>query len=59
MIGQDSIGFAEDVMTVVKWFVYFIILFTFVRTIWPARLMDKDTDEFSNELRRLRKERSR
>ena len=29
----------------------------FYRTIWPARLSDDDDDEFSNELRRLAKER--
>lgn len=56
-IGEESVEFAENVMTVVKWFVYFIILFTFFRTIFPARLRPEDKDEFSNELRRLSKER--
>ena len=58
VIPQESIEDAERIMTVVKWFVYFIILFTFYRTIFPARLTDKDTDDFSNELRRLKKKRS-
>jgi len=56
-ISAESIEFAENVMTGVKWFIYFIILFTFVRTIFPARLRDEDNDEFSQELRRLSKER--
>jgi hypothetical protein len=57
VIPPESIEDAERIMTVVKWFVYFIILFTFYRTIFPARLTDKDTDAFSNELRKLKKER--
>jgi hypothetical protein len=36
---------------------YFIVFFTVFRTFWPSRLRDSDTDAFSNELRRLKKER--
>ncbi|MDA0653180.1 MAG: hypothetical protein O3C49_07885 [Proteobacteria bacterium] len=36
---------------------YFIVIFTAFRTFWPARLRDEDQDDFSNELRRLKKER--
>jgi hypothetical protein len=35
----------------------FIVIFTAFRTFWPARLRDEDQDDFSNELRRLKKER--
>ena len=35
----------------------FIVFFTVYRTFWPARLRDEDQDDFSNELRRLKKER--
>lgn len=56
-ISEESTEYARRIMKGIEYFCYFIILFTFYRTIWPARVRDEDTDDFSNELRRLKKER--
>jgi hypothetical protein len=56
-ISEESTAYARWMMKGVEYFCYFIILFTFYRTFWPARVRDEDTDDFSNELRRLKKER--
>ena len=56
-IGQDSKNYARTMMKGFEYFCYFIILFTFFRTFFPARVKDEDTDDFSNELRRLKGER--
>ena len=41
----------------IEYFCYFIILLTFYRTFFPARVRDEDTDDFSNDLKRLKQER--
>lgn len=56
-ISEESTEYARRMMKGVEYFCYFIILFTFYRTFFPARVRDEDTDDFSNELRRLKKER--
>ncbi|MBT5047265.1 MAG: hypothetical protein HOM58_02090 [Rhodospirillaceae bacterium] len=56
-ISEESTEYARRIMKIIEYFCYFIILFTFYRTFFPARVRDEDTDDFSNELRRLKKER--
>lgn len=56
-ISEESTEYARTMMKGIEYFCYFIILFTFYRTFLPARVRDEDTDEFSNELRRLKRER--
>lgn len=56
-ISEESTEYARRMMKGIEYFCYFIILFTFYRTFFPARVRDEDTDDFSNELRRLKKER--
>lgn len=56
-ISEESMEYARRMMKGIEYFCYFIILFTFYRTFFPARVRDEDTDDFSNELRRLKKER--
>jgi len=56
-LSPGSVRFARGSYIGLALLGYFIILFTVFRTFWPARLRDEDQDEFSNELRRLKKER--
>jgi hypothetical protein len=57
-LSEGSLKFSRGAYIGIEILGYFIILFTAFRTFWPARLRDEDTDDFSNELRRLKKERS-
>jgi hypothetical protein len=56
-LSEGSLRFARGSYIGLEILGYFIIIFTAFRTFWPARLRDEDQDEFSNELRRLKKER--
>ena len=54
---DESLKFSRSAFVGIEILGYFIIFFTAFRTFWPARLRDEDQDPFSNELRRLKKER--
>ena len=56
-LSDESLQFSRSAYLGIEILGYFIIFFTAFRTFWPARLRDEDTDPFSNELRRLKKER--
>ena len=56
-LSPESLKFSRGAYLGIEILAYFIIFFTAFRTFWPARLRDEDTDAFSNELRRLKKER--
>ena len=56
-LSPESLQFSRGAYIGIEMLAYFIIFLTAFRTLWPARLRDEDTDEFSNELRRLKKER--
>jgi hypothetical protein len=56
-LSEGSVKFSRASYIGIEILGYFIILFTAFRTFWPARLRDEDQDDFSNELRRLKKER--
>ena len=56
-LSPGSVRFARGSYIGIEILGYFIIFFTAFRTFWPARLRDEDQDAFSNELRRLKKER--
>ena len=56
-LNEGSVKFSRSAYIGLELLGYFIIFFTAFRTFWPARLRDEDTDDFSNELRRLKKER--
>jgi len=57
-LGEGSYAFARYAMKAIEAFVWVILLYTLYRTIRENRLKDTDTDPFSQELRRLREERS-
>ena len=54
---DESLKFSRSAFVGIEILGYFIKFFTAFRTFWPARLRDEDQDPFSNELRRLKKER--
>jgi hypothetical protein len=56
-LSPGSLKFSRGAYLGIEILGYFIIFFTAVRTLWPARLREEDQDPFSNELRRLKKER--
>jgi len=56
-LSEGSVKFSRSAYIGLELLGYFIIFFTAFRTFWPARLRDEDTDDFSNELHRLKKER--
>ena len=56
-LNEGSANFSRSAYIGIEILGYFIIAFTAFRTFWPAHLRDEDTDDFSNELRRLKKER--
>ena len=56
-LSPESLRFSRGAYIGIEILGYFIIFFTAFRTFWPARLRDEDQDAFSNEIRRLKKER--
>lgn len=56
-LSEGSLKFSRGAYIGIEILGYFIIFLTVFRTFWPARLRDEDQDDFSNELRRLKKER--
>lgn len=56
-LSPGSVQFSQGSYIGLQILGFFIIGFTVFRTFWPARIRDEDQDEFSNELRRLKKER--
>lgn len=56
-LSEGSLKFSRASFIGIEILGYFIIFLTAFRTFWPARLRDEDQDDFSNELRRLKKER--
>ncbi len=56
-LSPDSLRFSRGANIGIELWVYFIILLTAFRTLWPARLRGEATNEFNSEIRRSKKER--
>ena len=55
-IDPASLAVARFLRKAFEWFFIFVMFYTVLRTLWPNELKDTDTDERSQEIRKLRDE---